>query len=554
MGISLQPEHLKRYGQIARLLFRYGRTDLVKKAGLEEALDEEIEVEPGEEPKAEELAADLEGMGPTFIKLGQLLSTRVDLLPPVYTEALVRLQDEVEPFPFADVERIVEEELGVRMSKAFLEFDARPLAAASLGQVHRAQLRDGRAVAVKVQRPGIREQIGADFEALAEIASFLDHHTEAGRRYEFRAVLGELHRTLLRELDYRKEASNLTTLGDNLAQFDLIVVPRPVEDYTTSRVLTMDYVRGRKVTSLSPLARMEIDGERLAEQLFDAYLKQILVDGFFHADPHPGNVFLTDGGRIALLDVGMTGRVSPDLQGQLLQLLLALSEGRGEDASEILVRMGTILSSFDAAAFQTQISAIVLHHFDQSAEDLQVGRVLVEVTRTAGENGLRVPPQLTMLGKTLLNLDQVGRVLDPEFEPNSAIRRNAADLMRQRMLKSASPGQIFSSMLELNDFAQELPRRLNRVLDTVAGDGMSIQLHVTNESAMLSGLQKIANRIAMGVVLAALIVGAAMLMRVETRFRIFGYPGVAMILFLVAVIGGVMMVGDIVLHDRHGKA
>jgi predicted unusual protein kinase regulating ubiquinone biosynthesis (AarF/ABC1/UbiB family) len=559
MGISLKPEHLKRYGQIARLLLRYGRTELVKKAGLEEALDdealeEEVGEEPGEAPKAEELAADLEAMGPTFIKLGQLLSTRVDLLPPAYTEALVRLQDEVEPFPFAEVETIVEEELGVRISKAFLEFDARPLAAASLGQVHRAMLRDGRAVAVKVQRPGIREQIAADFEALAEIASFLDHHTEAGQRYEFRAVLGELHRTLLRELDYRKEASNLTTLGGNLARFDLIIVPRPVEDYTTSRVLTMDYVRGRKVTALSPLALMEIDGEQLAEQLFDAYLKQILVDGFFHADPHPGNVFLTDDGRIALLDVGMTGRVSPDLQGQLLQLLLALSEGRGEDASEILVRMGTILSSFDGAAFQSRISQIVLHHFDQPAEELQVGRVLVEVTRTAGENGLRVPPQLTMLGKTLLNLDQVGRVLDPEFEPNNAIRRNAAELMRQRMLKSASPGQIFSSMLELNDFAQELPRRLNRVLDTVAGEGMSIQLHINNEAVLLSGLQKIANRVAMGVVLAALIIGAAMLMRVETRFRIFGYPGLAMLLFLAAVIGGILMVGDIVLHDRHGKA
>jgi predicted unusual protein kinase regulating ubiquinone biosynthesis (AarF/ABC1/UbiB family) len=316
----------------------------------------------------------------------------------------------------------------------------------------------------------------------------------------------------------------------------------------------MDYVRGRKVTALSPLALMEIDGEPLAEQLFDAYLKQILVDGFFHADPHPGNVFLTDDGRIALLDVGMTGRVSPDLQGQLLQLLLALSEGRGEDGSDLLVRMGTVLPGFDAGAFQTRISGIVLHHFDQAAEDLQVGRVLVEVTRTAAESGLRVPPQLTMLGKTLLNLDQVGRVLDPDFEPNTAIRRNAADLMRQRMLKSASPGQVFSSMLELNDFAQELPRRLNRVLDSVTGEGVSVQLHLTNEAVMMSGLQKIANRIAMGVVLAALIIGAAMLMRIETSFRIFGYPGFAMLLFLAAVIGGILMVGDIVLHDRHGKA
>ena len=553
MGISLRPEHLKRYSQIARLLFRYGRTELVQKAGLEEALDEEMEEIPGETPKAEELAGDLEAMGPTFIKLGQLLSTRVDLLPLAYTEALVRLQDEVEPFPFSDVERIVEEELGVRISKGFLEFDPAPLAAASLGQVHRARLRDGTPVAVKVQRPGIRELITDDFEVLAQIATVLDRHTEAGRRYEFQGVLAEFRRTLLRELDYRKEAANLSTLGTNLASFDLLVVPQPVDDYTSTRVLTMDFVRGRKVTAVGPLARMEMDGEQLAEQLFEAYLKQILVDGFFHADPHPGNVFLTDDGRIALLDVGMVGRITPDLQGQLLQLLLALSDGRGEDVAHTLVRVGSHRPGFDEDTFQREISLLVLHHFEASARDLQVGRVMIEVTRTAGENGLVVPPQLTMLGKTLLNLDQVGRVLDPDFEPNAAVHRHAAELMRQRMLRNASPGQVFSGILELNDFAQALPRRLNRVLDRVAGDGVRVQLQITNVAPILSGLQKIANRIAMGIVLAALIVGAAMLMQVQTSFRIFGYPGLAMLLFLAAVLGGILMVWDIVMHDRRSE-
>ena len=554
MGISLRPEHLKRYSQIAGLLLRYGRRDLVQKVGLEEMLEGESEVDPDQTPRAEGLAGDLEAMGPTFVKLGQLLSTRVDLLPPAYTDALTRLQDEVEPFPFSDVEKIVEEELGARVSHAFLEFEVEPLAAASLGQVHRARLRDGRAVAVKVQRPAIRELIVHDFDALGEIAAFLDQHTEAGRRYAFGGVLTELRRTLMRELDYRKEAANLTTLGENLVSFDRIIVPKPVEDYTSQRVLTMDYVPGRKVTALSPLARMEVDGEALAEQLFEAYLKQILVDGFFHADPHPGNVFMTDDGRIALLDVGMVGLVTPDLQSRLLQLLLALSEGRGEDAAYMLERMGNPLPGFDEKEFERQISLLVLHHFEAAARDLQVGRVVVEVTRIAGENQLRVPPQLTMLGKTLLNLDQVGRVLDPDFEPNEAVRRHAASLMRQKMLKNASPGQLFSGVLELNDFAQALPRRLNRVLDRVAGDGVRVQFHLTNEAMMMSGLQKIANRIATGIVLAALIVGAAMLMQVETRFRIFGYPGLAIILFLAAVVGGILMVGDIVLHDRRDTA
>jgi predicted unusual protein kinase regulating ubiquinone biosynthesis (AarF/ABC1/UbiB family) len=552
MPISLRPENLKRYGDVARLLFKYGHSDLVRRAGLEELLEEE-EREPGEEPEAAELADDLERLGPTYVKLGQLLSTRVDLLPPAYTEALARLQDRVEPFPFAEVEAIVREELGVRLSKAFLEFESVPIAAASLGQVHRAKLRDGAPVAVKVQRPGIREQVVGDLDAIEDIAEFLDEHTEAGRRYEFRQMLLEVRRSLLRELDYRREAANLSTLRRNLAGFDRLVVPRCVEDYTTGRVLTMEYVHGRKITSIGPLRQMEIDGERLADQLFQAYLQQILVDGFFHADPHPGNVFLTDDGRIALIDVGMVGRLTPALQQQLLRLLLAISEGRGEEAAEVMVHIGDPLPEFDERAFQGEISQIVLQHLDASASELQVGRVVVEVTRVAGENGLRVPPQLTLLGKTLLNLDQVGRVLDPEFEPNAAVRRHAGKLMQQRLLKSASPGNVVSSMLEMNEFLQRLPGRLNRVIDEVTENGVEVKVHLTNEAMMMSGLQKIANRIATGVVLAALIVGAAMLMQVETSFRILGYPGHAMILFLAAALGGVVMVFDVVTHDRRDR-
>src|SRR5436190_2338149 len=211
MGISLKPQHLNRYRQIGWLLAKYGRSDLVKETGIEEALTAEERVTPKEEAKADELAADLEKLGPTFVKLGQLLSTRVELLPQSYLDALSRLQDEVEPFGFDEVEKIVTSELGVRMSKAFSDFDVRPMAAASLGQVHRARLRDGRQVAVKVQRPGIREAMFEDLDAIDEIAEFLDNHTAIGKRYEFSQMLEQFRKSLLRELDYRQEATNLTT-------------------------------------------------------------------------------------------------------------------------------------------------------------------------------------------------------------------------------------------------------------------------------------------------------------------------------------------------------
>jgi ubiquinone biosynthesis protein len=553
MSLSLNPQHIKRYARIARLLSKYGRSDLVRQAGLEEALSDRPlpDVEPV--PAAEELAADLEAMGPTYVKLGQLLSTRADLLPLAYTEALARLQDSVKPFPFAHAVSIVEQELEVRVSRAFQSFDETPIAAASLGQVHRARLRDGRDVAVKVQRPGIREQVVDDSDALEELAGFLDRHTDIGRRYDLSELLQEMRKTLLRELDYREEAANLSMLGDNLAEFERIVVPRPIQDYTTARVLTMDLVRGRKVTAVGPLARLEIDGDLLADDLFRAYLKQVLVDGFFHADPHPGNVFLTSDRHLALIDVGMVGRVTPEMQDELMRLLLTISEGKGEEAADLIIRSGKRLNGFDEATFQSRVSDLVSRYHKAAAGQLQIGRVMLEVARGAAEAGLRVQPQLTMLGKTLLNLDQVGRTLDPDFEPNAAIRRHAADLMRRRMLKNASPGNAFSSMLEANEFIQRLPARLNRVLDAVADREVEVRIRLMNEGVMMDGLQKVANRIATGLVIAALIVGAAMLMNVETSFTIFGYPGVAMILFLTAVIAGAALLVSILTHDQDSR-
>src|SRR4029453_78711 len=324
-------------------------------------------------------------------KIGQLLSTRADVLPIAYIEALARLQDDVEPFSFAEVERIVSEELQTRISKAFAEFAAIPIAAASLGQVHRAVLRDGRIVAVKVQRPGVREQILEDLEAFTEIAQLLDRHFEAGRLYQFEKMVEEFRKTILRELDYKREAQNLITLRENLEEFERIVVPAPVLDFTTGRVLTMDFVFGQKITALSPLEKIDIEGALLADELHRAYLKQILIDGFFHADPHPGNVFLTDDRRLALIDLGMVGWISSGMQESLLKLLLAISEGKGEDAAEQAAEIGDKLDTFDEREFRRRVVELVGEYENARLEQIQVGRVVMEVSRASADAGMRLP-------------------------------------------------------------------------------------------------------------------------------------------------------------------
>jgi predicted unusual protein kinase regulating ubiquinone biosynthesis (AarF/ABC1/UbiB family) len=547
MGVSLKPDHLRRYGDIATLLLKYGREGVIPSA--EPGLEPDDDGGAGSEV-GERLAADLEKRGPTFIKLGQLLSTRPDLVSPAVAASLSRLQDRIEPFPASDVERIVIEELGVRLSKAFEEFDPRPIAAASLGQVHRATLRGGRKVAVKVQRPGVREQVATDLETIDGLAEFLQRHSDAGRRYEFAELTAEFRRAILQELDYRREAHNQVLLGRALADFSRLLVPQPIDDYTTSRVLTMDFVRGHKITALNPVVRMDAGGDELADELIRAYLHQIIIEGFFHADPHPGNVLLTSDGRLALIDLGMVSQLPDTLQEQLLKLLLAVADGNGEGAADVVMQMGRQVESVDEEGYRREIAAVVAQHQASDLVELQAGRTMLRLAQAAAERGIRLPHEMAMLGKTLLNLDEIARTLSPRFRINDVVRRSGPGLLRRRMIRGLSPAALFGSTLELRELAQRLPGRLNRLLDRLADQDLRVKVEVIDEGSVIEGLQKVANRITLGLLLAAVIVAAGMLMRVPTDFRLLGYPGLAMIFFLLAAAGAGWLAFTILAHDR----
>ena len=532
-------DKLSRYGEFVRFVGKYGRADLA-------ARDDAAEVST---IKGEELACDLERLGPTFVKLGQLLSTRADLLHPAYADALTRLQDDIEPFPFADVTRIVEEELRVRLSKVFSQFEEAPLAAASLGQVHRAVLRDGRPVAVKVQRPGVRERTLLDLDTLGDVALLLERFSTVTRSVDVQALLDQFRRTILAELDYEQEARNMALLARHLREVRDVVVPLPLDDYTTGRVLTMDYIDGTKITAVSPVEWTEVDGRALADSLFRAYLRQILIDGFFHADPHPGNVLLTVDRRIALVDVGMTGRLSNALQEKLFRLLLAIADGDDAEAAAVVVTLGEPLDDFDERAMRQSVTALVGQQGHAAARSLNTGRVMLDLARYGHQFGLRMPPELPLLGKTLLNLHDIGCVLDRDFDVDAGLRRHATALMRRRVARSTRPTRWLPAMLGLREFALRLPERANRILDALAANDLRLKVEVIDHGVIIDGLQKVANRIALGAVLAALIIGAAMLMQVQTAFTILGYPGFAMLLFLAAVAGGVWLAWTILADD-----
>ena len=536
-----------RKRDVARLLWRHGRGDLLDDSGLDEFTFGDEEGPLGDEGKAEQLVADLQAMGPTFVKLGQLLSTRYDLLPPAYTTALARLQDEVEPFPFEDVKEIVEAELGADLRHLFADFDPEPLAAASLGQVHRATLPTGRDVAVKVQRPGIREVVQADVETLGRLAAVADKRTEAGRRYGVEKLITQFGRSLAGELDYRREARNLLKFRDLVQGHDLLLVPEPIQSHTTGRVLTMDHVEGRKVTDVGPLGLLDIDVRAVVEQLFACYLTMMLDKGVIHADPHPGNLLLTADGRLALIDFGMVASLPPRLQDHVLKLLLAVSDGDGEEAARVLAAMGHPLAEYDAADFRDDVSHLVSEAIN-AGSDLQAGSVLVQLSRVSAGHGLRPPAEMSMVGKALLNLDEATLHLDPDFSPAGALRANLADMMSHGL--RLSPGGIMAAAVEAKEFTAMLPKRANCILEQLAAGEFHVQVHAIDEERLHTVLQRVANRVTLGIVIAATILGAALLARVPSRTQVLGVPVVALFFFVFAVCAGVALTVWIVTTDR----
>ncbi len=537
---------LARYAALARLLVRHRRSDLLTGMGLD-GFPRDDDAPEGDEALAERFAADLEELGPTFIKLGQLLSTRFDLLPPAYTTALSRLQDDAEPVAFDAIRDLVEAELGGEIHDLFGSFDPEPLAAASLGQVHRATLRNGREVVVKVQRPDIREQAREDMETLARLAGLADRHTDAGRRFGFEQLLAQFRRSLSGELDYRREARNLRRFRELTADYDLLVVPAPVEELSTSRVLTMDRVDGRKVTDVGPLGLLDLDTRPMVEQLFGCYLDAMLRHGFLHADPHPGNMLITDDGRLALLDLGMVTTVAPRLRDQVTKLLIALGDGDGDEAAAVLAGLGHPLQDFDAAAFRADVGHLV-SEATSAGSDVLAGAVLVQLSQISGQHGLRPPAEMSMVGKALLNLDQTTLHLDPTFDPAAAVRESLVSLLRSGLNVSAAG--VMSAALEAKEFTANLPRRGNRILEALSEGELSIRVHAVDEERLHTVLHRVANRLTFGIVIAATVLGAALMMRVPSEHRVLGYPAVAMAFFVFAVLGGGGLIVWVLLTDR----
>ncbi len=502
--------HVNRSRQIARVLLAHGWGFL--KNSDEPAADALSPEASTSRPVHLRMA--LEELGTTFIKLGQILSTRADLLPPAYLVELTKLQDSAPPVSFEAIEEALVAELRQPIEAAFAEFDPIPLAAASIGQAHVARLWDGTEVVVKVRRPGVVEQVNEDLEILKELAATASRHLEFTEQYDLVGLVEEFSQTLRAELDYIREGHSAERFAQNFADDHRIHVPRVFWSLTTARVLTLERIRGVKINDLEKLDQQGTDRPRLAEYAANVVLKMVCEDGFFHADPHPGHFYIEQSGTIGLIDFGMVGILDERTQEILAQLLIAITEQNAEALVDVFLDLGVTRKRVDRASFRRDIERLLSSYWGLPLKELKVAALLNDVYAVMRQHNLHLPPNLALLLKTIIMIEGLGVTLDPDFQ----LTRLLKPYTERLVLRQYSPLRLVRSFsrasLDLARLGTEMPQQIRRMFSAAENGNFQIGMRPEGFDPVINRLERIANRIVLGVITAAFINGLAVLVSV----------------------------------------
>ena len=502
--------HLTRSRQIGRVLLSHGWDFL--RNNKEQDRDEGLR--PAVRARPLHLRLALEELGTTFIKLGQILSTRADLLAPEYLAELTKLQDAAPPVPFEQIQRTVVAELGQPIEDLFAEFDQVPLAAASIGQAHAAVLWDGTEVVVKVRRPGVVEQVNEDLEILKELAATASRHLEFATRYDLAGLVDEFSQTLRAELDYIREGHSAERFATNFANDSRIHVPRVFWTLTTARVLTLERIKGTKVNDFAGLDQQGTDRCWLAQYAANVVLKMVCEDGFFHADPHPGNFFIEPNGVIGLIDFGMVGVLDERTQDLLADLLIAINQQNADRLVDVFLDLGVTRKRIDRALLRRDIERLLASYWGLPLGELKVTGLLNDVYSVMRQHHLHLPPNLALLLKTIIMIEGLGVSLDPDFRLTELL----APYTERLVLRKYSPfrwAQTFGrASVDLMKLGIEMPQQLRRIVSAVEDGNLQIGMRPEGVGPVIDRLERIANRIVLGVLAAAFINGLAVLLSV----------------------------------------
>jgi ubiquinone biosynthesis protein len=489
----------------------------------------------------ERLRLTFEELGGTYIKLGQFLSGRADLLPPAYIAEFSKLLDAAPPVDADEIREVIEDELDAPVAQLFGTFDDNPIASASIGQVHRVTLPDGQAAVIKVQRPGVREVMDTDLDLFLRQARFLERRSETMRGYNLVAITEELVRSIREELDYQIEGRNAERLRNNLRSDGRFVVPRIYWDLTTRRVITMEYIQGIKFNEMDRLRSAGYDLNSVAQVAIEGYLKQIFNDGFYHADPHPANLMVVDS-RIGFLDFGNVGHLTPGQKQLLGDMFLQILDEDAGGVARTVIRMGATRGRPDLEAMERDLQRLLVRYWGISLEELPVGEMLAEIFETAHRHRVYLPGDLALLARTIITLEGTGRALDPDFLLVEAVRPFAVRLVRERLSPVAAGRRVARTLRQAADLAQAFPRRLDDLWDQLEAGQLTLGVEVRRLEDTITKLNSMANRVVFGLVVAALIVGSALILlggREAWYFPLLGFRiPIAEIAFLGAVLAG----------------
>ncbi len=541
--VSAKEAHLHRYRQIAEALARHGFGFLLSLLGLERFLPFHREL-LGDSSANQSLTPPqhirgaLEELGATFIKLGQLLSTRPDLLPPEYLVEFARLQDDAPPFDTKEAIEIIESELGHPIEHLFMEFDHQPLAAASIGQVHAARLADGTEVIVKVRRPNVVEQIEEDLEILQNAAAAMNRRWEFAKRYDLLGLVQEFALTLRAELDYIREGQNAERFALNFTGDKSVHIPRIFWETTTTRVLTQERIRGVKVSELSEHDHFAETRRQLARLGTQAILKMVFEDGFFHADLHPGNFFIEPDGRFGLVDFGMVGVVDERTQDYLANLILALSRQDFDRLTEAVLELEVVKHRVDRNELRRDLEHLIKPYFGLSLGDVKLAPLFNEAFAVIRRHRLHIPPHLALLVKTIIITEGIGTRLDPHFHLTEVISPYADQLMLRLFSPRRMVKKLGQASVDVARLGVEIPQQLRHILTEIERGGFEVGMKPGTFEPLIDRLERLANRIVLGVIASAFIVGLAVLLSV---YRLPGWERWAGTMFAVGFFFAVLL-------------
>jgi ubiquinone biosynthesis protein len=548
---------LSRFRQILTVLLKYGFGDLLELLKIDQYVEAGLKIISKKQPiRVEKLTRPqgirmaLEELGPTYIKLGQILSSRPDLVPVDFLRELAKLQDKVPPFPYAAVKKIVESELGFPLDELFAHFDQQSLASASIGQVHKARIKNGVEVAVKVQRPGIQRVIEVDLEIMHYLATLMERHIEELSLHRPVKIVEEFARTLEKELDYQLEASNMERVALNFIDDAYTYIPKVFRDFSTAHVLTAEFVDGIKVSDIERLDAAGLDRKTITDRGADILLKQIFDHGFFQADPHPGNLFVLPDNIICLIDFGMVGAVDRRTRENFVDLIDAVVQKDAYRTSQVFIQLTDWDEEPDERLFEKDVAEFMAQHLYRPLKDIRVGKLLHQLLELASRHRLRIPPDIFLMMKALTTVEGVARMLDPDFE----MITKAAPFVKRILLGRFTPQRISGDMyrlaLDLMKFLKQFPKDLLDISRMVRQQKLYVRIENQGLNRMLSTHDQISNRISFSIIIAALIIGSALIVISEIPPLFYGISLIGIIAFLAAAVMGIWLLVAIIRKGR----